>query len=243
MSFIFKTKPFQFSFQRQSRHKFSYIRFFSKNHINDSYGTFLTYIKHKQVERAVYLFQKMKLELFNEKRKLPADSYSSLSHLFHKAEHLKFAEELFDELIKDHSQPNEQTYLALIRCCCDAGDIGRARILLNDVLKLPVEPRLRTYHPLIECLCLKKTNPSAVIDLFKEMLSKGIKPSSDQLTLFLQTSFQESSFKNTSFLEEVNTIVDEIGFDLLGLNPTESIQLNAAFMNSTVHDVLDQVSK
>jgi pentatricopeptide repeat protein len=234
VSYILKTKPF---------HLLQNVKFsIAKNQISDSYGSFLVYIKNKQVEPAVKLFHKMKLELSHQKKKLPIDTYSSLSHLFSRAEHLEFAEQLYHELIQDHSQPNEQIYLALIRCCCDHGDIDRAYALLNDILNLPSEPRLRTYHPLIECLCFKKNNPTAVIDLFKEMMSKKINPSSDQICIFLQSSLQQSSFQNSTFLTEVHNIIDTIGFDLLGLTLEESIQLNVACMNSTVHEVLDQVS-
>ena len=201
---------------------------------------FLSYVKDKKVEPAIETFKKMKQSVTTTP--ISIDNYSSLFHLFHKAEHLEYAEKLFAEMLVEHNQASEQSYLALMRCYCDKNDIDKAWMILNEVLKLPLEPRLRTFQPLLEGLCKKRSNPYAALEILHQLHSRQITPNSDQIAMFLITAYQEYALQNTTFFNEVKAMIDRWDVNLSGFYREDALRLNAVFTHRDVNTIIDQVS-
>jgi hypothetical protein len=102
--------------------KYSAVVLFStkKGNNKPSNSEFFQMIKSKKVVSAFKYVENMKKDGIKVTPKI----YEAVFSLLDKKFHLDKATRLFDEFVAEHKTPTEPCYLALIRCYCDAGEIG-----------------------------------------------------------------------------------------------------------------------
>jgi len=86
---------------------------------------------------------------------------------------------ILDEMTKARVQPDEASFLALIRAAAAAGDAAtKGPLILDEMQAHGVQPRLRSFVPLLESACDKRPAPDLpmVLGLCLRMRDAGVTP-------------------------------------------------------------------
>ncbi|KAL5537694.1 hypothetical protein UlMin_045160 [Ulmus minor] len=131
---------------------------------------------------------------------------------------VKFAEKVFDEMIRSGVSPNVYTYNILIRGFCGAGNLDMG---LNFFLKMEIVgclPSVVTYNTLIDAYCKSKRIDDA-FELLKSMALKGLEPNLISYNAVINGLCREGRMNETGkFLEEMRRrgfFPDEVTYNTL----------------------------
>lgn len=193
-------------------------------------------VKNKDVDKALKLYEDSKVKGIVFKNNI----YLAMLSLCQKSEHLSSATDIFNDMIASEQPPSEQSYLALIRCTCDAGKVDDAMTLVKQMIEIGIETKLRTYQPILEVLCGQLQDPMTAIGVLRHMSSQNLIPRSEQLTLVLETSGRNSSnFRNTDFKTAVDQLIANCSTEMLCLPWEDTVRITSA-MNSVDTEVVTE---
>ncbi|KAB2634418.1 pentatricopeptide repeat-containing protein [Pyrus ussuriensis x Pyrus communis] len=88
---------------------------------------------------------------------------------------VKFAEEVWSEMIRNGVSPNVYTYNILIRGCSGAGNLQMGLYFFGEMERNGCLPNVVTYNTLIDAYCKLKRIDEA-FELFRSMVFKGLEP-------------------------------------------------------------------
>jgi len=145
-------------------------------------------IKSKDFVSVMKIYEEMK----EAGKYFSKDMYNAFLSVCYLAEHYDAAKEMFDNMTEKRMEHSEQTYLALIRCLAAGGRIDESLGLVEDMEKIPLELKSRTFWPIFEATCEQGNVPEA-LDLIDLMMTKGVRPRTDYITLLLETAIKTNS--------------------------------------------------
>jgi len=200
------------------------------------YRDIVKHVKNKESDKALSAYKETKERGIVFK----SNVYLAMLSVCQKAEHLTSALELFNDMISSGTPPSEQSYLALIRCHCDGGNIDDAMALVRQMIEIGIETKLRTYQPILELLCGKLQNPTQAIAVLRHMSTQNLYPRSEQLTLILETSGRNvSSLRNLEYRASVDEVILNCSSEMLGITWEEAVRIAAALNVETEDSVID----
>jgi pentatricopeptide repeat protein len=123
---------------------------YESNPSSAEYNEFIKCIKFKDFEGLKTLYHRNKaIGLLPMKPR----TYNSILVVCQDAEHLSLALEVFEDMMSMEVPPVESTFLPLIRCYCNSGDVLTSLNLIKQMRDIGLEPKLRTYQPVLDKLC------------------------------------------------------------------------------------------
>ena len=206
------------------------------NQVEAIYKELVGYVKNKDTDKALNLYANTKdLNLnFNN------NVYVILLSVCQRADHLPHVIQLFNDMSLANIPPTEQSYLAMIRCYSDGGDVDKAIALVKHMISVGIEPKLRTYQPILECLCYKQKDPNSAIELIRHMYVHKIIPRSEQLTLLLETSGRNKTYLNDKYFKSsIDELIYNCSVDIFGISLNESLRIISAINDNSKDQVVE----
>ncbi|XP_062175798.1 pentatricopeptide repeat-containing protein At5g39710 [Alnus glutinosa] len=131
---------------------------------------------------------------------------------------VKFAEEVFVEMIRLGVSPNVYTFNILIRGFCGAGNLEMGLRFFSEMERNGCLPNVVTYNTLIDAYC-KLGRVDEAFQLLRSMALKGLEPNLISYNVVINGLCREGRMKETSqVLEEMSKkglVCDEVTFNTL----------------------------
>ncbi|KAK3195713.1 hypothetical protein Dsin_027023 [Dipteronia sinensis] len=131
---------------------------------------------------------------------------------------VKFAEEMYTEMIRSQISPNVFTYNILMRGFCAAGNFEMGLSILSQMEKNGCLANVVTYNTLMDGHC-KLRRIDKALELLRAMPSKGIEPNLISYNVIINGLCREGRIKETSeVLKEMNRnrfVPDEVTYNTL----------------------------
>eukprot|EP01041_Mallomonas_annulata_P002215 gene2215-4303_t len=167
-------------------------------------------------------------ELYNQIKQFPFQNEKRVNEAMlsvcFKKDHLEFAQEMFNGMVKRKVAPTESAYLALIRCYSDNFQIEEAFAIIKQMNIIGIEIKLRTYHPILEALCQSNRTFEA-LELLHHMKDISIYPRTEQIALILAAAKRSQSFENKEFVTRLNEILFACSTEVVGVSYMELLKL------------------
>ena len=174
----------------------------------------LVHVKNKQSNQALRVYEQLK----TAGHRLRSNIQLSVLSVCYKIEHLQVAIDMFNDMIESGVPPTEQSYLALIRCHSDGGNVDDAIAFVKHMITIGIEPKIRTYQPILESLCYKMHEPMKALEIIKHMYRQDVHPRSEQLALLLETSGRNVSYlSDPMYRASLNEFIGNSSSNVLGI--------------------------